>query len=268
MYNPSAMPGDFFRISHTKILSFDKCRKQYWFRYLSGLPRPQSLPNAPGVIGTGVHRAMKALSDTGIPEDGANELDTYLRMPVHECAGPGTEFFSLAFEIFARGCEAHASIESEDRWSELETWVAWPSRAVTLSARIDRVDRLGPDHYQVIDWKTGRYDLDEVVDFQLDIGHLAARTLRRLAPDAHVTAIGWNLRTGQQRIRELGRAQAAATMHRVAGIADRIQATTAFEATPCSSCLFCEWRPQCPEAAGAIFDESDYEEEELPALEE
>jgi len=257
-----------FRISHTKILSFEKCRKQYWFRYLSGFQRPEPPPSPAGIVGTGVHRAMKALCDTGIPEDGANELDTYLRMPAHECAGPGTAFFATAFDIFAKGCEAHASIEGENRWAELDTWVAWPSRNVTLLARIDRVDRLAADHYQVIDWKTGRYDLDEVVDMQLDIGHLAARTARQLRADARVTAIGWNLRTGQRRVRELGRRQAFATMHRVAGIAGRMQATIEFEATPGPGCTFCEWFPQCPDASAAEFDESAFNEDELLAFDE
>src|SRR3712207_1648983 len=94
-----------FRLFHSKVASFDRCRKQYWFRYLSGLPRPPSEANAPGVIGTGVHRAMKALCDTGRPADGANVLGAYLRMPEHACAAPGTAAYGEAFDLYRRGCE-------------------------------------------------------------------------------------------------------------------------------------------------------------------
>lgn len=262
------MAGDLFLISHSKIRAFDACRKQYWFRYVSGLPWP-SPPSPAGIVGTGVHRAMKILSDTGTAEAGAKELDTYLRMPAHESAGPGTEHYRLAFDCYARGCQAHDSIAGEDRWVELDTWAPWRARNVSLQARIDRVDRLAPDHYQVIDWKTGRYDFDDVVDLQLDIGQIAARVSLRLAEHVRVTAVGWNLRTGDRRVRELRRPDARATMERVAGIAERMRSTTDFEATPGAGCRFCDWLPQCPEAAAAAFDDSDVEgPDELPNFEE
>jgi len=262
------MEGDLFRISHSKIRAFETCRKLYWFRYVSGLQWPRPAPTPAGVVGTAVHRAMKILCDTGVAEDGANELDTYLRMPAHECAGPGTEHYRIAFELFAKGCEAHDSIAAEKSWAELETWAPWPSRNLSLTARIDRVDRLAPDHYQVIDWKTGRYDFDDVIDFQLDIGQIAARVSRQLPEHVRVTAIGWNLRSGDQRVRELGRSQARATMERVAGIAERMQTTSEFEPTPGPLCRYCDWLPQCPEAAAATYDDSEGEElEERPEFE-
>jgi len=237
-----------FRLSHSKIQAFNRCRKSYWFRYLSGEPWPPDAPNPAGCIGTGVHLAMKTLCDTGDAADGANALDLYLRMPAHECAGPGTEAHRTAFALFARGCEAHALIESEDRWAEIDTWAPWPSRGITVSARIDRADRLADGTWQIVDWKTGAFDLDEVTDAQLDIGHIALRIGRQLGSEPLVTAVAWNLRSGQQRVRVLRRGDARATMQRLANLADRMQALTVFEASPGPSCRFCDWRPQCAEA--------------------
>jgi CRISPR/Cas system-associated exonuclease Cas4 (RecB family) len=238
-----------FRLSHTKIVSFNRCRKQYWFRYVSGLEWPREADTPAAMIGTGVHRAMKVLCETDDPADGEHELDAYLRMPKHEAIGPGTEEHTLAFQLYANGVAAHQSIESEERWAELDTYVPSLKRGINVRTVVDRADRLSAGHWQIIDWKTGRFDLNEEVDAQLDIAHLVLRTIRRLPREARVTAMGWNLRSGQKRVRELVRDDAVATMHYLTGIAARFQATTEFEATPSRACSFCEWRPQCPEAA-------------------
>lgn len=256
------MDGALFRLSHSKVQSFYRCRKQYWWEHLSGQTAPPEIQTAAGIIGKGVHRAMKVLCETGEAEDGANELDAYLRMPDHAAAGPGTEEQRTAFALFAAGCSAHATIASEDRWAELDTWVPAPRRGITVRARIDRADRLGSERYQVIDWKTGRFELDEVVDAQLDLGHLALRVVRQIPRTATVRAVAWNLRTGEQRVRELERRDAAATMQRYAGIAARMRGTTAFEATPSPACGFCRWRPSCPEASATDRGEWDTENDD------
>jgi RecB family exonuclease len=244
------MSGPLFQLSYSAVAAFNRCRKQYWFRKLSGLPPPPPVPTAPGCLGTGLHRAMKVLCETDDRETAARALDAYLRMPAHECVGPGTPAFDNAFQLFERGCVAHDSIASDDRWAELDTWAPWPSRGVTVTARVDRVDRFADGHYQIIDWKTGRYDYDDQTDAQLDIGHLALRVSRRqLEREAPVVAIGWNLRTGQQRVRMLTGGDAVGTMRYYAALAQKIQSTTDFEATPGSGCTFCDWRERCAEAA-------------------
>jgi hypothetical protein len=40
-------------------------------------------------------------------------------------------------------------------------------------------------------------------------------------------------------------------MNHLAGVARRMQSLTDFPASPGPACSFCEWRPQCPEAAEA-----------------
>jgi|GEM_PF-1069672 len=253
------MSGALFRVTFSRLRSFERCRKQYWFRYVSGRVWPPEVPTPALVIGKGVHRALKTLCETGRAEDGAAELDVFLRMPAHECAGPGTEAYRTAFELFERGVEAHASIVAEASYPEIETWVPWHSRGIVISARTDRADRLEPGRWQIIDWKTGKYELDEHVDTQLDIGHLALRVSKRLRRDEEVVAVAWNLRTGQRRERRLTRDDARATMFRLHGLAERIKSVGEFDATPGPGCAYCEWRPQC-EAADAV-------EAEVEALE-
>ncbi len=238
-------------LTYSKVKTFLSCRKAYWLDYESGLPRPPETDTIGGMIGTGVHRALARLCDTGDPAHGASELDAYLRMPSHEAVGPGTEYHDLAFELYQRGVAAHQSIESEDRWAELQGQALAHSRGIRLWAKIDRVDRLPGGHWQVIDWKTGRFDVGEETDAQLDIYHVILRTVRRLPAEAEVTAVGWNLRTGEKRVRSLTRADAAATVSYLSGLAHRIQSVAEFEAMPGPACGFCRWRPQCPESAEA-----------------
>lgn len=244
------MAEHLFPINHSRAQSFFRCRKQYWFRYLSGLPKPPDPMSPSGIVGTGVHRAMRVLCDSGDADVGAAELDVYLRMPVHEVAGPGTEWQAIALAAYDQGVTVHNSIDSEDRWAEKDTHAPYRPGGVILGARIDRVDRLTPDHWQIIDWKTGRIDYDDTTDDQLDIGHVALRTSLRsvVRRDATVTAIAWNLRTGARRVRQLIRADAVATLRKYSAIAARIQANTEFLASPGPMCAFCEWRPQCPES--------------------
>lgn len=237
-----------FRLTHTKIQSFQRCRKQYWFSYVSGEPWGPRTDSPASLVGNSVHRAMQRLCETGDPRDGAHELDTYLRMPKHAMAGPDTEHFQIAQEIYATGVKAHESIESEERWAELDTWVPARSRGINVRSKVDRADRLSPDRWQLIDWKTGKFDLDDVVDSQLDMAHLVLRTMLRLPREANVRALGWNLRTGEQRVRELTRDDALKTLDYLWRLSQRIESTTEFPATPGPGCTFCDWRPKCPEA--------------------
>lgn len=242
------MDAELFRVSNRKARSFLACQKQYWYRYLSGLEAPPEEEGPQLIVGKAVHRAMKALCDTDDPGIARQMMDAYLRMPKHAIAAPGTEWYAQAEALFGRGVEAHRSIESEERWAELDTWAPWPSAGITLTARIDRVDRLSADHYQIVDWKTGAMEVEEETDAQLDIGHVAARVSLHMPRDARVTAIGWNLRSGERRVRELVREDAEATMAYMGAMARRMRATTGFVATPGGTCRLCEWAGVCEEA--------------------
>jgi hypothetical protein len=237
-----------FKLSYSKLESFRRCRKQYWFSYVSGEAWPPGTESAASLIGNGVHRAMQKLCETNDPRDGAHELDLYLRMPIHAIAGPETEHYGIAQQLYQNGVKAHQSIDSEERWAELDTWVPSHSRGINVRAKVDRVDRLAPDRWQLIDWKTGKFDLDDKVDWQLDIAHLVVRTQLRLPREATVRAMGWNLRTGEQRVRELNRDDAAKTVDFISRFVERIANTEEWSATPGPGCTFCDWRNRCDQA--------------------
>jgi len=237
-----------FKLTYSKMEQFRLCRKRYWFSYVSGEEWPPGRESAASLVGNGVHRAMQKLCETGDPRDGEHELDLYLRMPSHALAGPETEHYALAREIYANGVRAHESIESEARFAELDSWVPSKKRGINVRAKVDRADRLSAGRWQLIDWKTGRFDLDDRVDWQLDIAHLVLRTQLRLPHEATVRAVGWNLRTGEQRVRELTRDDALKTVDELGRWKQRVEANTEWPAMPGPHCTFCDWRDRCDEA--------------------
>lgn len=250
---------ELFRVTHSKIQCFLRCRKQYWFSYISGQEWPEEDEGPAIVVGNAVHRGMQELTESGSVQAARQRVLDYLSMPKHESAGPGTSHHEDALEAFERGVEAHQSIISDRTWGEYETWAPVPSLGVIFLARVDRMDRLPGGAIQLIDWKTGRYEDAHTTDEQLELAQVAARVALDLPRDANVTAIGWNLRTGTRRERPLTRAGAVATAHRVAGLARKMQAEEQFEPTPGRHCGWCRWRDRCGDAErieeGFYYDE-------------
>ena len=110
-----AVSSGFF-LSYTKLSTFRRCRKQYWFSYLSGQPRPPDPPSAPGIVGKAVHRAMQLLVEAGSASIARAELELYLRQPGHEVAGPGTEAYENALRYFDAGVDVSAAIHAHTTW--------------------------------------------------------------------------------------------------------------------------------------------------------
>lgn len=259
------MTEPLFRVTHTKVQTFLRCRRQYWFAYVNDEPWPEEEAEpTPLVIGNAVHRAMQELCESGDESAARQGMDTYLRMPKHAVAAPGTPGYEIAAACLEKGIVAHREIDSRDRWAEQESWVPLKKTGINVLAKIDRVDRLRDGTLQIIDWKTGLYDDPAIVDQQLDISHLAVRIVRKLGKDDRVRAIGWNLRSGTKRIRELERADAVATLRRMMGLAGRMQSESSVEASPGRHCAWCRWRARCDEAEE--LENGDWEDEYLDDL--
>ena len=253
--------GAFYTITHSKVQVFLHCKKRFWFQFLSGHQWPPEAMNPPGIVGTGVHEAMRVLCETDDPELGRGALDRYLRMPAHESASEGTDWRRLAFELYEKGAVIHTSLGTPDaqRWAEKTAEFKHPAGGIVVRSKIDRIDRIGEDRWQIIDWKTGRFDQDEVTDAQLDLAHLALRSsLNRLVKREHtVRALAVNLRSPElPRVRELRRDDAADTLRYYTNFAAQMQANTDWTPTPGPFCNYCRWRPQCPE--GNRDDHADY----------
>lgn len=246
------MTGAGFFFSYSKLASFRRCRKQYWFSYLSGEPRPPDPPNAPGIVGKAVHRGMQLLVESRSPALARAEVELYLRQPAHEVAGPGTEAYENALRYFDAGVDVSAAIPAHTTWVERDLRHE-SANGVIFFARVDRIDLLEDGAYQAIDWKTG-IDRDDWTDEQLDIIHVAARSAAHVSRTAPMTTLAWNLREKLRnpdyvpRTRHLTRDDAVHTLTWGYAVAQTMRSTTEFDAMPGNQCGYCNWRPRCPEA--------------------
>jgi putative RecB family exonuclease len=240
-------------MTYSKVALFRRCRRQFWLRYVSGVdPQPADPMTVGGIIGTGVHRALRSLAETDDPAAGAARLETYLRMPEHDVCAEGTEGYRTAFRLYEAGCDAHAAISSEDTWAEKSTYRLAPAHGISVYSQIDRVDKLGKDAWQIIDWKTGYREDDDETDSQLDLAHVAFRTSYPHVPaGVAINAVAWNLRTGRQRPRTLLASDVEPVLREYGALARRMQATTEFGPSPGRHCSICPWRERCPEGQEA-----------------
>ena len=173
----------------------------------------------------------------------------------------------MALELYGSGVAVHNELATPEglRWGEKDTWIPLYRRGVTIRSRIDRIDRIGEKRWQIIDWKTGRFDPDDVTDAQLDLAHAGLRTSFRAAlkSDHTVLAKAINLRAGREpRVRELERQDAAATVTYYSLMAKRMQAHDDWTATPGPFCGICRWQPQCPQGSADVETELDWLDED------
>ena len=246
------MNGAGFFLSYSKLASFRRCRKQYWFSYLSGEPRPPDPASAPGIVGKAVHRGMQLLVESRSASLARAEVELYLRQPAHEVAGPGTEAYENALRYFDAGVEVSAAIPARTTWVERDLRHE-SANGIIFFARVDRIDLLEDGTYQAIDWKTG-IDRDDWTDEQLDIIHVAARSAAAVPASSPMTTMAWNLREKLRnpeytpRTRHLDRDDAVHTLRWGFAVAETMRSTTEFGAMPGNHCGYCNWRPRCPEA--------------------
>jgi RecB family exonuclease len=240
-------------ITYSRVASYRRCPRQYWLEYESGQEKPPEPVSPAGIVGSAVHRALNALAETGDAGLGRHELETYLRMPAHAIAGPGTEYARRAHALYDAGCAAHASIQSLECWAERDTYRPYPAGGITVWAKVDRIDRLSALRWQVTDWKTGWGDDDDATDAQLDLAHVALRTTFAWIPaEATVQAVAWNLQTGRHRVRELVAGDVEPTLQKYAAFARRLKGSTEYPATAGTHCRFCRWRAGCPEGTAFL----------------
>lgn len=244
-------------INYSKLSTFQQCRRKYWYKFVERVRVPWQA-NPGGIIGRGVHESLGRFEISGDEEVGRASLDAYLRMPNHASAGPDTPYFDFALSLYNKGVAACRTFDSADSWAELDLGWHWAKPGLGFDARIDRVDHLGGNRWQIIDWKTGNYESGETTDLQLDIAHAVLRAAKRLPYEAVVVSVGWNLRLDSQRVRVLEQRHAAATMKLLLKSARRIRDTANYAASPSRLCNFCDFRAQCDAAELAALGQLEW----------
>jgi RecB family exonuclease len=254
--------------SYSAFDSFERCPRQYAFRYLCRLPAEQARPAMD--FGSAAHgafeeftRARRERLAQGESPPSRADLERFFESAWARTAlsaeadaetwrqrgGPMLDQFWAA--------ESAASAESADRAGTLGEEFRFrlhllldPDTLVTVSGFIDRIDRLASGAVELIDYKTGRAGPPEEVEssLQLSIYALACRDALDLGRPERVTL--YFVEQGARLSAERTDAALDGLRTGLAARARQIRGSD-FVPTPSShSCGWCDFAPMCEAYAG------------------
>lgn len=238
------------KLSYSKIQTFQMCPLKYRFRYLYQLAEPLSHAAS---FGSSLHNTLNAFYQE-LKKSTAPSLDRLQELY-------DTHWIPLGYLS-----STHHHARKEEGWTILDrfyrsqgtNWVMphylecpftlkLPS-GLTVSGRIDRIDRLPDGTYEVIDYKTGEFKESMALhnDLQLSIYALACEQVLKLP----VSKLSLHYLKENQKI---STTRDADQMEKTIGDLEEIGQTfltSNFEATPSPFiCGICEYRLLCDQAA-------------------
>jgi RecB family exonuclease len=253
----AGMPARLFSCTPSRLTTWLDCPRRYRMTYVDR-PAPAKGPAwAHNTLGAAVHLALARWWDLPLPRrtpDGARALLTQawqtdgFRDDVQAERWRGRAGDMVAAYV--------ADLDPEDEPRGVERTVAFPSAALSVSGRVDRVDQRG-DEVVVVDYKTGRAPLsqdDARGSLALALYVLGARRTFR-TPCTKVEL--HHLPTGTVHAWEHDDASLDRHLRRAEAIAAEASAAAEsgeYPPRPSSLCGWCDYARHCPEgraAAGA-----------------
>lgn len=236
--------------SPTKFATYLRCPLQYEFTYVKKLSKLYGRARAYHSLGGSVHRALETLHSQGGVEEVSEEqlLEKFRQTWVskgYDSADEERSHFEAGHEMI-REFYAAAKEEMPRETILTEKMLKQDRGPYILSGKIDRLDRLEDGTLEIVDYKSGRGELEER-DVALDMGLMVYETLvRSKYPDAPVQvsihALRINKRVSLRRSDE--------ESGEVAGFLDRLAAeiiaTSFFPGRPIEDCPDCNYRRICP----------------------
>lgn len=243
------------RLSPTSLRRWRECPHAYWHAYIRKSPKETAF-NRPVERGGAIHHLLRAsfdhlLAAGEFPDDlpaRAVEHLPRLRYPDAEAwradvrwiADHAGRYLSTLSPRLARA--HHVALE----WARTYEHPAFPS--FLLTARADRVVRIAAGRYRIIEYKSGKPDVYDLV--QIAALHLCfARALH--AADHQITVSVVFLRTNEEREWTFGPG-IAEYRERITEIAHAIRTALAdesrFAPTPGPYCRTCPYLHRCPAA--------------------
>ncbi|MFH1425890.1 MAG: PD-(D/E)XK nuclease family protein [Candidatus Kerfeldbacteria bacterium] len=237
-----------FRASPFKLRMFENCPRQYKFSYIDHLDKEYKKPKPYLTMGAHVHNALKDFYEQLEPNKRTyDELEKILRRRWRE------------------NREGFASKEDEAKWGvkALNTLRLYVHRTdvtktpvmledyydtdiddqLKIIGRIDRADELEDGTLHVIDYKTGKYNEDDISDLQLILYALIVSAGQKKP----VTKASYlYLQTMQWHTIEVGQEEADEAVQLVKEQVEKIKAEKEFEPKLNQYCRNCDFITICP----------------------
>jgi putative RecB family exonuclease len=155
------MPERLFVCTPSKLGSFEDCPRRYRFTYIDRPAPPKGPPWAHNSLGASVHTALRNWFGLAPDRRTPGALPSLLR---NTWVGEGYRDDvqeRAAFKAALGWLEPYvATLDPAEEPVGVERVVGAKTSVLALSGRVDRVDRRG-DELVIVDYKTGRYGLDQ-----------------------------------------------------------------------------------------------------------
>jgi DNA helicase-2/ATP-dependent DNA helicase PcrA len=234
------------QLSPSAIAAYAHCPMKYMFQYLWNI---RGGPHAQATFGSVMHTTIKEF--VALVRDRRKvSFDDVITIYNREWSAAGfpdayhEEEYRKAgrdqLEAFHRSyTAAPPEVVHQEKRFELPL-----EHGIVVTGRIDQVNRIGKNEFEIVDYKTGRpKDPKKAADdIQLGIYALAAREVLEMEPSRLVF---YNLMTNEAVATTRDAKALAATKQEISEVANSIRARD-FAAKPGYGCASCDYKPLCP----------------------
>ncbi len=232
------------RLSPSKADAYQRCPRQYWYRYEPDAPKIEVPPSPHLSYGNSLHEALKRIYHLGGPP----QLSLSMLPQVLESAWK-TEGYRTADEERARKKNALEVLEKflertrarPIRTLYVEKFLECTIEGVNFAVRIDRLDLLQPG-LLIVDYKTGSALISEN---QLFITYLVVRSVHHSSADRPIRFSIHHLDRDEEQAIEVREEEALGKLNDYASVQEQILQRE-FSPTPSLyACRFCEAKKEC-----------------------
>ena len=242
-------------LSYSRLAKWQQCPLAFRFAYVDRLPGE---PATPLRFGRLVHAALERLVADVVAEERAGPLDEARALEAYRAAWDeeglaGAGLFAEGYALVRAFVRSEGVVDHRDVLA-VEKEFRLPVGRFELLGYLDRVDRVGDDAVEVIDYKTNRalFEADELASsLQMSLYALAARALWPWARRVRLTFV--MLRHGPLRqTTARTRAEREAAVAYAEALGEASERATEHPPKLGPNCAYCDYRRRCPAYAEAL----------------
>lgn len=240
-----------FKASAFKLKMFETCPQQYKFSYIDNLAQEYKTPKPYLTMGAHVHNALKDFYEQLEPQDRTYEqLEKILRRRWTENrkgfasredeAQWGVKALQM-LRLFTHRMDVTITPALLEDYYDVEV-----DSQLKILGRIDRADVLEDGSLHVIDYKTGKYNPDDISDIQLILYALivSANEKKPVTKASYLYLQTWEWHTV-----DINQDEAEEAISLVREQAEQIKTEKEFAPTPNKYCKGCDFLEICPLSA-------------------
>lgn len=258
------------KLSYSRVSLWEQCPLAYRFRYHDRLETTESKQAAE--LGSAVHAAIEEMQREHLREERrgpiSRESATYhWRQAFTEARLSGADVFAEGLGLVLGFVRDQGPLDAYDVLAIEEPFELKVGKHTVIGV-IDRVDRIGEETIEIIDFKTSRllFTRDELEsNLQLSLYCIAAKQLWPWAKNIRLTM--WMLRHNLRQEATRTPEQLEAAREYLQAIGDQIVAATEYPARPNTLCGYCDYRRSCPTYAKLLQGRHEVTADNLEDLE-